>query len=143
MSNVEASYVLPILLLLLLCIGLLAIDECSKSECTASQLADTSQSSSCYKRDGFARRMLYRAWLPSCPEKPMAHMTEKWYVLDHHGTWRYGSTVVLRCFPGYQLPAPPSSGSSEVRANVEYFSISGGKLNIQFIHISIIQNWNN
>ena len=130
MLRIKIFSVSPVLLLLLLLhIGLLPIEECSKSECTASQLADPSQSGNCYKQDGFARRMLYRAWLPSCPEKPAAHMTDKWYVLDHHGTWRYGSTAVLRCFPGYQLPAPPSSGSPEVGANVQHFSISGANLN--------------
>ena len=32
----------------------------------------------------------------------------KWYVLDHHGTWRYGSEATLRCWPGYQLRSQPA-----------------------------------
>ena len=55
--------------------------------------------------------MLYRAWLPSCPILPMYHLTQKWYVLDHHGTWRYGSEAILRCFPGYELAAVPYNSS--------------------------------
>ena len=57
--------------------------------------------------DGYLRTMLYRAWLPSCPILPMYDTTGKWYVLDHHGTWRYGSEALLRCFPGYQLASQP------------------------------------
>ena len=55
--------------------------------------------------------MLYRAWLPSCPILPMYNTVEKWYVLDHHGTWRYGSEAILRCFPGYELVEAPTNSS--------------------------------
>ena len=87
--------------------GLLPEGECTeKTECTTSQESDP-VGNNCYKNDGYLRTMLYRAWLPSCSILPMYSTSGKWYVLDHHGTWRYGSEATLRCWPGYQLRSPP------------------------------------
>ena len=83
--------------------GLLAEEECvTKTECITLQEADPI-GNNCYRNDGYLRTMLYRAWLPSCEILPLYNTNEKWYVLDHHGTWRYGSEAVIRCFPGFQL----------------------------------------
>ena len=83
-------------------VGLIAKEECAKTECTSSQESDP-DGNNCYINDGYLRTMLYRAWLPSCPILDLYNTNEKWYVLDHHGTWRYGESAVIRCFPGFQL----------------------------------------
>ena len=91
--------------------GLLDDSECTtKTECTNDEESDPI-GNNCYKKDGYLRTMLYRAWLPSCPIPPMYDITDKLYVLDHHGTWRYGSEAILRCFPGYELAGVPYNSS--------------------------------
>ena len=93
-------------------LGLIAKEECAKTECTSSQESDP-VGNNCFINDGYLRTMLYRAWLPSCPILDLYNTNEKWYVLDHHGTWRYGETAVIRCFPGFQL-------NNVTQVNVKY-----------------------
>ena len=82
--------------------GLLPISECSKSQCTSSQNATVDN---CYPRDGYTRAMIYRSWNTSCPPYTPDFANTKTYVWDYSGNWYWGSTVILRCLPGFLIPA--------------------------------------
>ena len=81
--------------------GLLPPEECSKSACTSNQDPIVNQ---CFVPDGYQRALLYRSWNTSCTPVAPDFYTTFTYPWEYHGSWHWGSTVALRCLPGYTLP---------------------------------------
>ena len=77
--------------------------ECLKTECGDGE--HPSNTTGCYlKEEKYKRVHIYRNWYPGCKAIENDFTDKKFYVLEHHGTWHYGSEAVVRCMPGYMLP---------------------------------------
>ena len=85
----------------ILFLGLLPREECSKPECTSTQ---DPTADNCHSQDGYQRTLLYRSWNTSCPGLQPDFTKTYTYPWLYHGTWHWGSTVQLRCLPGYAIP---------------------------------------
>jgi hypothetical protein len=81
---------------------MLPLVECSKPACTGTQ---DPALDNCTQNDGYSRTLIYRSWNTSCPPYQPDFNKTKTYVWDYHGAWYWGSELVLRCLPGFILPA--------------------------------------
>ena len=80
--------------------GFVDKDQCNKPTCSDNQVPEVDD---CIQEDHYFRSLLYRTYHTSC--EPFEHNTvdKFYYVWDYHGNYHYGSKVILKCLPGYQL----------------------------------------
>ncbi len=80
--------------------GFVDPEQCERPTCTPNQ---NPLDDDCNADDHYFRSRLYRTYKTSC--EPFEHNTvdKFYYVWDYHGNYHYGSKVVVKCLPGYQL----------------------------------------
>ena len=80
--------------------------DCSSRECTSGE--HPSNTTGCHlAEEKYKRVRLYRNWRPACTPLVNDFTNKKYYVVQHHGMWHYGSEAIVRCLPGYMLPGMP------------------------------------
>ena len=93
----------------------------------------------CSALDGYNRTLIYRSWNTSCPPLVPDFYKTMTYSWDYHGAWYWGLTAVLRCLPGYVIPAAYENVSKHTSIryffSVMYFGFPNKRLktNVKFI----------
>ena len=97
--------------------GFLNEEDCKVPVCRIDQ---TPENDTCHLDDGYRRTSLYRTWKTSCPPLDADLIDNFAYVWDHHGSWHWGSSAILRCIPGYELPwTLPLSGQFDTNLETQ------------------------